>query len=64
MGSLEGRVKGLVVEILTSVQTNLEAEQHGIALEVMRAVMEFGITGIAGKNCPVDRSRNWSRPFC
>jgi transposase-like protein len=45
---LEARVKGIVVNILGDVQANLGAELHGIALEVMRAVMELEISGIAG----------------
>lgn len=61
LGSLEGRVKGIVADILTGVQTNLAAELHGIALEVMQAVMEFEITGIAGPKGKHLASRQYSR---
>ena len=58
---LEARVKGIVVNILGDVQANLGAELHGIALEVMRAVMELEISGIVGpKGKHVDH-RTYSR---
>ena len=61
LSSLEGRVKGIVVDILSGVQTNLAAELHGVALEVMQAVMEFEITGIAGPKGKHLESRRYSR---
>jgi putative transposase len=61
LGSLEGRVKGIVTGILENVQMNLAAELHGIALEVMHAVMEFEITGVAGPKGKHLESRRYSR---
>ena len=61
LGSLEGRVRGIVVGILSDVQTNLAAELHGVALEVMQAVMEFEITSIAGPKGRHQKSRQYSR---
>jgi putative transposase len=61
LGSLERRVKGMVVGILSDVQTNLGAELHGVALEVMQAVMEFEITSIAGAKGKHLESRQFSR---
>jgi len=58
---LEARVKGIVVDILSSVQANLAEELHGIALEVMRAVMEFEISGIAGPKGKHLQARPYSR---
>lgn len=45
---LEDRVRGIVVNLLSDAQTNLSAELHGVALEVMQSVMEFEILGIVG----------------
>lgn len=45
---LEDRVRGIVVNLLSDAQTNLSAELHGVALEVMQAVMEFEVSSIAG----------------
>lgn len=45
---LENRVKAIVVDVLQGVQGNLEQELRGIALEVMRAVMEFEVSSIVG----------------
>lgn len=45
---LEDRVRGIVVNLLSDAQTNLSAELHGVALEVMQAVMEFEVLSIAG----------------
>jgi transposase-like protein len=62
LGPLEARVKGIVGDILGSVQTNLGNELHGIALEVMQAVMEFEIASIAGpkgKHLGVRRYSRW-----
>jgi transposase-like protein len=59
---LEARVKGIVVNILGDVQANLGAELHGIALEVMRAVMELEISevvGPKGKHVPERTYRRW-----
>ena len=61
LGSLESRVKGIVVGILSEAQTNLASELHGVALEVMQAVMEFEITGIAGPKGKHMDSRQFSR---
>ena len=61
LGSLEARVRGIVTGILEGVQTNLGAELHGIALEVMHAVMEFEITGVAGPKGKHLESRQYSR---
>ncbi len=45
---LEDRVKGIVVDVLSGIERNLSNELHGIALEVMKAVMEFEILEVAG----------------
>lgn len=45
---LEDRVKGIVVDLLSGIESNLSNELHGIALEVMKAVMEFEILDVAG----------------
>lgn len=45
---LEDRVKGIVVDVLSGTEQKLASELHGIALEVMKAVMEFEILGVAG----------------
>jgi putative transposase len=45
---LEDRVKGIVVDVLQGIETNLSGELHGIALDVMKAVMEFEILELAG----------------
>jgi transposase-like protein len=61
LGSLEDRVRGIVVSMLSGVQTNLAAELHGVALEVMHAVMEFEISSIAGPKGKHLASRQYSR---
>jgi len=61
LGPLEARVKGIVGDILNSVQANLGKELHGIALEVMQAVMEFEIAGLAGPKGKRLRDRRFSR---
>lgn len=58
---LEAQVKGMVVDILTGVKTNLSQELHGIALEVMRAVMEFEISAVAGPKGKHQMGRRYSR---
>jgi|WetSurMetagenome_2_1015567.scaffolds.fasta_scaffold139364_2 putative transposase len=45
---LEDRVRGIVINLLSDAQTNLSAELHGVALEVMQAVMEFEVSSIVG----------------
>ncbi len=45
---LEDRVRGIVFNLLSDAQTHLSAELHGVALEVMQAVMEFEVSSIAG----------------
>ncbi|MFN0157613.1 MAG: hypothetical protein ACKVRP_06015 [Bacteroidota bacterium] len=61
LGPLEARVKGIVGDILNGVQTSLGKELHGIALEVMQAVMEFEISGIAGLKGKHQKGRQYSR---
>ena len=61
LGGLERRVKGIVVGILSDAQTNLAQELHGVALEVMQAVMEFEISSIAGPKGKHLESRQFSR---
>lgn len=61
LGSIDARVRGIVAGILGGVQTNLAAELHGIALEVMHAVMEFEITSVAGPRGKHLASRHYSR---
>ena len=45
---LEDRVKGIVVDVLKGIERNLSSELRGIGLEVMKAVMEFEISDLAG----------------
>lgn len=59
--SIEGRVKGIVLEILGGVQVNLAQELRGLGLEVMQAVMEFEIASIAGPKGKHQDSRQYSR---
>ena len=47
--------------MLSDAQTNLAAELHGVALEVMQAVMEFEISSIAGPKGKHLESRQYSR---
>jgi putative transposase len=61
LGTLEARVRGIVASILGGIQTNLAAELHGIALEVMHAVMEFEITNVAGPKGKHVGSRKYTR---
>lgn len=58
---LEEGVKGVVVRILQDVQASLEGELHGIALEVMQAVMELEIVGVAGPKGKHLAKRQYSR---
>jgi len=58
---LEDRVKGIVREILGGVQSNLGAELHGIALEVMEAVMDLEISQIAGPKGKHQEDRRYGR---
>ena len=58
LGALDERVRGLVVNILTGVETHLAEELHGIGLEVMHAVMEMEreeVVGVKGKHNPERR---------
>jgi transposase-like protein len=64
LSSLERRVKGIVVDILSGVEMNLAGELHGIGLEVMRAVMEFEIADIAGPKGKHVKERTYSRWGC
>lgn len=55
---LEERVRGIVLNVLDGVETDLSRELHGIGLEVMRAVMECEreeVVGIKGKHNPERR---------
>jgi len=61
LSSLERRIKGIVVDILTGAEMNLAGELHGIGLEVMRAVMEFEIADIAGPKGTHVKERTYSR---
>lgn len=61
LGSLQERVKGVVVDILGGIQVNLAQELRGLGLEVMQAVMEFEISSIAGAKGKHDDSRRYSR---
>jgi transposase-like protein len=61
LGALEDRVKGIVIDILSGVQTKLAQELKGVALEVMRAVMEFEIASIAGPKGKHQEARQYSR---
>ena len=45
---LEDRVKEIVVDVLSGIEKNLSCELHGIAPEVMKAVMEFELLELAG----------------
>jgi transposase-like protein len=52
---LEERVRGIVLNVLGGIETDLSRELHGIGLEVMRAVMECEreeIVGIKGRHNP------------
>lgn len=58
LASLEERVRGIVLNILGGIETNLSQELHGIGLEVMRAIMECEreeIVGIKGRHNPLRR---------
>jgi len=61
LGALEERVKGIVVQILSGVECKLGAELHGVALEVMQAVMEFEILSVAGPKGKHQAERRYSR---
>jgi hypothetical protein len=58
---LEERVKGIVVNMLSGVECKLGAELHGVALEVMQAVMEFEILSVAGPKGKHQTRRRYSR---
>lgn len=57
---LEDRVRVIVVDILSGVQTNLSSELHGIGLEMMKAVMEFEILEVIGPKGEHLRERLYS----
>jgi transposase-like protein len=59
--NLEDRVKGIVVSVLSGVECKLGAELHGIALEVMQAVMEFEILSVVGPKGRHQAERRYSR---
>ena len=61
LGGLEERVKGIVVNMLAGVECKLGEELHGIALEVMQAVMEFEILSVAGAKGKHQAERQYSR---
>lgn len=61
LGTLEQRVRGIVLNILSGVQVTLGEELHGIAHEVMQAVMEYEITEVAGSKGKHQQSRRYSR---
>lgn len=61
LGPLEARVKGIVVEILSGVESNLSKELHGIALEVMQAVMQLEVASLAGPKGKHLENRRYSR---
>ena len=61
LGGLEERVKGIVVNMLAGVKCKLGEELHGIALEVMQAVMEFEILSVAGAKGKHQAERQYSR---
>jgi transposase-like protein len=61
LGALEERVKGVVVNMLSGVECKLGAELHGVALEVMQAVMEFEILSVAGPKGKHQAERRYSR---
>ena len=42
--TLQERIKGIVVDILSDVRVNLTQELRGLGLEVMQAVMELEIS--------------------
>ena len=61
LSSLEDRIKGIVVNILSGVEVNLAGELHGVGLEVMQAVMEFEIAEIVGSKGKHVKDREYSR---
>lgn len=61
LGPLENRVKGIVVEILSGVQIRLGEQLHGVALEVVNAVLELEILGIVGPKGKHQAKREYSR---
>jgi len=61
LGSLQERVKGMVLDILGGVEVNLAQELRGLGLEVMQAVMEFEISSIAGPKGKHQDNRRYSR---
>jgi len=61
LAPLEARVRGIVAGLLSGVESNLSAELHGVALEVMHAVMEFEISSIAGPKGKHRSDRRYSR---
>jgi transposase-like protein len=59
---IEDRVKGIVVTVLSGVEEHLSNELHGIAKEVMQAVMEFeilSVVGPKGRHASDRRYRRW-----
>lgn len=61
LGVLEDRVKGMVLEILTGVQMRLGEQLHGVALEVMNALMELEVLGLVGPKGKHQARREHSR---
>lgn len=59
--SLQGRVKGMVLDILSGVQIKLSEELRGLGLEVMQAVMEFEISSVVGAKGKHLERRRYSR---
>jgi putative transposase len=61
LGGLEDQVKSIVVGLLSTARFNLAAELHGIALEVMHAVMELEISSVCGPKGKHLEDRCYSR---
>ena len=58
---VEDRIKGIVLGILSGIETNLAGELKGVALEVMKAVMDFEIAQVAGVKGKHTDGRRYSR---
>jgi putative transposase len=58
---LEARIKGVVLDVLEGVASNLEQELQGIGLEVMRTVMELEIAQVAGAKGKHQPDRSYTR---
>jgi len=59
--TLQERIKGIVVDILSDVRVNLTQELRGLGLEVMQAVMELEISSVAGAKGKHLEQRRYSR---